>query len=60
MHDLYKQKQFDEAATMCEKLKGNFGGQMDAYYDMWIERCAFMKQQKLPKDWDGAFVAHEK
>jgi adenylate cyclase len=60
MHDLYKQKKFDEAAAMCKKLKGNFGGQMDKYYKIWIERCEFMKQQDLPDNWNGEFVAHEK
>jgi adenylate cyclase len=60
MHDLYKQKKFDEAAAMCKKLKGSFGGQMDKYYKMWIERCDFMKQQDLGDNWNGEFVAHEK
>ena len=60
MHDLYKQKKFDEAAAMCKKLKGNFGGQMDKYYKMWIERCDFMKLQDLGDNWNGEFVAHEK
>ena len=60
MHALYKQKKFDEAAAMCKKLIGNFGGQMDKYYKMWIERCEFMKQQDLPENWNGEFVAHEK
>ena len=60
MHALYKQKKFDEAAAMCAKLKGNFGGQMDKYYKMWIERCDFMKQQDLGDNWQGEFVAHEK
>ena len=60
MHALYKQKKFDEAAAMCTKLKGNFGGQMDKYYKMWIERCEFMKLQDLGDNWQGEFVAHEK
>ena len=60
MHDLYKQKQFDEAAAMCAKMKGSFGGQMDKYYKMWIERCDFMKQQDLGDNWNGEFIAHEK
>ena len=60
MHELYKQKQFDAAAILCEELHGKFGGQMDKYYKMWIERCAFMKQQDLPANWNGEFVAHEK
>ena len=60
MHALYKAKKFDEAAAMCKKLKGNFGGQMDKYYKIWIERCEFMKEQNLPDNWSGEFIAHEK
>jgi adenylate cyclase len=60
MHALYKQKKFDEAAAMCKKLIGNFSGQMDKYYKIWIERCDFMKQQDLPNNWNGEFIAHEK
>ena len=60
MHALYKAKKFDEAADMCKKMKGTFGGQMDKYYKIWIERCEFMKQQDLPDNWNGEFIAHEK
>jgi adenylate cyclase len=60
MQSLYKSKKFDEAAEMCKKLKGTFGGQMDKYYKIWIERCDFMKQQDLPETWQGEFIAHEK
>ena len=60
MHDLYKQKKFDEAAAICKEMKGMFGGQMDKYYKMWIERCEFMKQQDLGDNWNGEFIAHEK
>jgi adenylate cyclase len=60
MHALYKAKKFDEAAAMCAKMKGAFGGQMDKYYKIWIERCKFMKEQNLPDNWNGEFIAHEK
>jgi adenylate cyclase len=60
MHALYKEKQFDAAVILCEELHGKFGGQMDKYYKMWIERCEFMKQQDLGNNWQGEFVAHEK
>jgi len=60
MHSLYKSKKFDEAAAICAKMKGTFDGQMDKYYKIWIERCDFMKQQSLPDNWNGEFVAHEK
>ena len=60
MHALYKAKKFDEAAAMCKKMKGLFGGQMDKYYKIWIERCEFMKEQNLPDNWNGEFIANEK
>ena len=60
MHALYRAKKFDEAAKMCSKMKGTFGGQMDKYYKIWIERCEFMKEQNLPDNWNGEFIAHEK
>jgi adenylate cyclase len=60
MHELYRAKKFDEAAEICKKMKGLFGGQMDKYYKIWIERCEFMKQQDLGPNWNGEFIAHEK
>ncbi len=60
MQELYRAKQFDAAAIICGELKGTFGGQMDKYYKIWIERCEFMKQQDLPDNWNGEFIAHEK
>jgi len=60
MHEQYRAQNFRKAITLCEKLKGSFEGQMDGYYNMWIERCEFMKSQKLPKDWNGVFVATTK
>jgi adenylate cyclase len=60
MQSLYKAKKFDEAVAMCKKLQGTFGGQMDKYYKIWVERCEFMKQQDLPNNWNGEFIAHEK
>jgi adenylate cyclase len=60
MHNDYRNQQFNEAIAKCKKLKGRFDNQMDKYYDMWIERCEFMQTQKLPKDWNGIFVATTK
>ena len=60
MHELYREKQFDAAAILCEELVGKFGGQMDKYYAMWIERCEFMKSQNLPDNWNGEWIATEK
>lgn len=60
MHMLYKKKQFDAAAILCNELLGSFDEQMDKYYKMWIERCEFMKQQILGDDWQGEYIANEK
>ena len=60
MHDYYSTQNFDKAIQSCRKLKGEFGGQLDKYYDMWIERCEYMQTQKLPKDWNGVFIATTK
>jgi adenylate cyclase len=60
MHELYKAQKFDEAIKICNLLHGHFDGKMEAYYDMWIERCEYMKTQDLPKDWNGVFIATTK
>jgi len=60
MHDYYRKQDFDSAITLCRMLKGHFQGKMDDYYNMWIERCEFMKTQNLPSDWNGVFVATSK
>jgi adenylate cyclase len=60
MHRLYRAQKFSDAIKMCESLKGEFDSKMDKYYDMWIERCEFQLTQKLPKDWDGIFIATSK
>ena len=60
MHILYQQQKFSEAIEVCNKLKPQFEGKLVGYYNMWIERCEFMKTQPLPKDWDGIFIATSK
>jgi len=60
MHNLYRAQMFDEAIKQCTLIKRGFDGQMEKYYDMWIERCEFMKTQTLPQDWNGVFVATSK
>ena len=60
MHNFYKQQKFDDAIASCKLLHNHFDGKMAAYYDMWIERCEYMKTQELPKDWNGVFIATTK
>ena len=60
MHNLYRMQMFDEAIQQCNLIRRAFDGKMEKYYDMWIERCEYMKTQTLPADWDGIFVATTK
>ena len=60
MHEAYKAQKFGKAIKMCQQLKTEFNEQMVGYYDMWIERCEYMKTQDLPKEWNGVFIATTK
>jgi len=60
MHEAYQSQNFDEAIYHCERLKGHFDSKMKDYYNMWIERCEYMKTQNLPEDWNGVFIATTK
>ena len=60
MHKLYLNQKFDDAIDECNYLKKQFEGRMSKYYDMWIERCEYMKTQDLPKDWNGVFISTTK
>ena len=60
MHEDYQAQRFDDAIKKCKMLSGHFDHKMEAYYDMWIERCEYMKTQDLPKDWNGVFIATTK
>jgi adenylate cyclase len=60
MHLNYRKQNFDKAIKICNTLMECFEGQMSGYYKMWIERCEYMKTQKLPKDWNGVFIATTK
>lgn len=53
----YRSQQFDQAIRMSNELMGEFDGQMDHSYELWIERCEHMKATDLPADWDGIFRA---
>lgn len=60
MHMNYQKQDFDKAIKICNDLMECFEGRMANYYDMWIERCEYMKTQKLPKNWNGVFIATTK
>ena len=60
MHEDYKAQRFDDAIDKCRMLHDHFDHKMQGYYDMWIERCEYMKTQDLPFDWNGVFIATTK
>lgn len=60
MHMNYQKQDFDKAIKICNDLMECFEGRMANYYDMWIERCEYMKTQNLPNDWNGVFHATTK
>ena len=60
MLEYYREQQWDKAIAMCRELTGEFYGNMDHYYELWIERIAEMRSRNLPADWDGTFKAQSK
>ena len=60
MHEDYQAQKFDDAIDKCKLLHDHFDHKMEKYYDMWIERCEYMKTQNLPSDWNGVFIATTK
>ena len=60
MIDCYRKKQWATAKKLTEDLLGQFAGQMDQYYKIWLARIDEMKLVDLPADWDGTFVATSK
>jgi len=60
MLKLYRQQKWKDAILAVNRLKGSFNGQMDSYYDHWLERIEDMQQAGLTKDWDGVYRATSK
>ena len=60
MLDYYRQQKWDRAAALVDTLKGSFNGNMDHYYELWLERIEEMRGAVLPTDWDGVFRATSK
>jgi adenylate cyclase len=64
MHNLmlncYKEQKWNDTVNLVNDLKGSFNGQMDHYYDLWLDRIEEMRNANLPADWDGVFRATSK
>ena len=57
---LYRAQEWNKALKAVEELKGKFNGQMDHYYEHWIERIHDMAKENLPSNWDGVYRATSK
>jgi adenylate cyclase len=60
MLEYYREQNWDKAIAICQELVGEFYGNMDHYYEIWIERIAEMRSRGLPADWDGTYKATSK
>jgi adenylate cyclase len=56
----YRNQDWNQAILLVNELKGEFDGQMDHYYDLWLERIEEMRGANLPHNWDGVFRATSK
>ena len=60
MLEYYREQNWDKAIELCQELVGEFYGNMDHYYELWIERITEMRSRNLPADWDGTYRATSK
>jgi adenylate cyclase len=60
MLQCYREQKWASAIKLVNDLKGAFAGEMDHYYDIWLERISEMQAANLPEDWDGVFRATSK
>jgi len=60
MINAYKAQRFTVAKNMSRDLIGAFNGQMDHYYEMWIERCDEYIANPPGENWDGVFRTNTK
>ena len=55
MRDFYKAKNWAAAETAITWLKTQFGGELNSYYDIILDRINEYKNQELPDDWQGIY-----
>ena len=60
MLSLYRAQEWDFAKLVITELMGKFDGQLDHYYELWVDRIEEMRVANLPRDWDGVFRATSK
>lgn len=53
--DQYRQQNWTGCKRLIEALHGQWGGELDSFYDVLLERIGQYEQIELPKDWDGSY-----
>jgi len=49
----YRLRNWCQARLLTHELVGAFGGQMDHYYELWLDRIAYLEQNDPGTGWDG-------
>ena len=49
----YKARDWDQCLSGVARLKGQWGGQLDTFYDVIYERVKVYKEQEPETSWDG-------
>ena len=52
----YYEQQWDYCIESAEKLLGKFGGEVDSFYEIFIERCQQNKTHGVKDNWDGVIT----
>lgn len=60
MIQIYRQQRWEEAEEMMARLETYFDGAMAGFYAIYRERIADYRENPLPEDWDGVYVAMTK
>jgi len=59
--NVYRLGAWNRALAMAQAMRGIWGGQLTAYYDMMADRIQeIQKNPPRPKEWDGVFRATSK
>ena len=57
---LYRKQEWTAATNQITESKGNFGGRLDDYYAMLLQRIEVLKDHPPGREWDGIFTAETK
>ena len=58
--ELYRRQQWEMALKFIDDLQEEFSGMLKNYYEIMRERVEELKENGVPKDWDGVYRATTK